>query len=137
MRSSTLKKAAARTAKHLSSRRDWRPPTWLLYLLGGFGLACLLYGGIQQYRAHAKIKRWSRLIVAAKERIATLEAEREQARYRAVAQATTRAVAAARKREKGVEQKLGELKRRQQNANKAIQKMTPLQLKQAFEREGF
>lgn len=128
-----VSRTVSKAAEHLQKRQEIRAPLWLVYVVLGVALLALGYGIVQQFR----IVRWRGMLTASKEYIAQLEAKVATARYLGIKQATTRAIKKTRQREKKLDGKLSTLKKREQAITKKVQKMTPEELKKAFEKEGF
>jgi len=129
----TVKRAASKAATHLAKKQEIRAPLWLVYVVLGITVIAIGYGLVQQFR----VARWRTMLSASKEYIAQLEAKVATARYLGIKQATTRAIKKTRQREKKLDGKLSTLKKREQAITKKVQKMTPEELKKAFEKEGF
>ena len=125
-----------RAVERAKARHEWNVPGWLIWLgclLVLLALTGLVFGFIQSRR----VDRWRPILAAAKNRIADLEAKGAVAKNAGVKTATSRAIAAAKKRGGAIDGKLGKLPGKLSIEKNKIQKMSPAELKRAFAREGF
>lgn len=118
---------------------DWKAflgassPRWLLLLLGALLFSAVVWGGWTQSRAW----RYGSLLKASKVRIAELEANTEMAKLQVTRTMGTKAIQLSEEKVKVLDQQLEALKKRQVQLRRETGAMTPKQLKEAFDAEGF
>jgi len=127
-----MKRAAGAVKKHVVAKRQFKMPTWLLYIIGVLGLIGVIYGGIQQ----ARVWRWKKILTAANLRIAELDAEKERAGLDATKKVATGQLKITKKKIKKIDTRLEVIEKKKAKIKNTPGRMDPFKLRDAFRYEG-
>jgi hypothetical protein len=127
-----VRRAAGAVKGHVVAKRQFKIPTWIIYIIGVLGTIGVIYGGIQQ----ARIWRWQKILKAAKLRIAELDAEKERAGLDATKRVATGQLKVTKKKIKKIDTKITNIDKRRAKIKKTAGRMDPFKLRDAFRNEG-
>ena len=124
---------ASRIQEHLSVKKSFAVPHWMLYVAGAIVVIALSYGAVQQFR----VWRYSRILQASKIRINELDSKVQSARLEGMREVANKQHKLNQGEMTKLNKQIKALQEKRNKLKKRVDRMKPTDLLRSFKEEGF